>query len=162
MARINLLPWRAERQKERKKQFFTMLALSAVAGFAVWFAVDYYYDAQISGQQERNAFEVWPCRRTVRTGASCRGGTHRVSPTLPAIAGKVSAVSAIPWQRRIEASRGRAMWGDARCVGLGQAVIRTPGRRWGAHADRTWSSLQRVRRGNRERVLPVLACRDAG
>lgn len=56
MARINLLPWRAERQKERKKQFFTMLALSAVAGFAVWFAVDYYYDAQISGQQERNAF----------------------------------------------------------------------------------------------------------
>ena len=30
MARINLLPWRAERQKERKKQFFTMLALSAV------------------------------------------------------------------------------------------------------------------------------------
>jgi len=56
MARINLLPWRAERQKERKKQFFTMLAISAVAGFALWFGVDYYYDAQISGQQERNAF----------------------------------------------------------------------------------------------------------
>ena len=56
MARINLLPWRAERQKERKKQFFLMLALSAVAGFFLWFIVDGYYNAQISGQQARNAF----------------------------------------------------------------------------------------------------------
>lgn len=56
MARINLLPWRAERQKERKKQFLIMLAFSAVAGFAVWFGVDTYYDMQVSGQQERNAF----------------------------------------------------------------------------------------------------------
>ena len=56
MARINLLPWRAERQKERKKQFFMMLALSAFAGLAVWFLINTYYNAQISGQQERNAF----------------------------------------------------------------------------------------------------------
>jgi len=56
MARINLLPWRAERQKERKKQFFLMLALAAVAGFALWFVVDTYYNAQINGQNERNAF----------------------------------------------------------------------------------------------------------
>jgi type IV pilus assembly protein PilN len=56
MARINLLPWRAERQKERKKQFFLMLALSALVGFAAWFAVDTYYKMQISGQQARNAF----------------------------------------------------------------------------------------------------------
>ena len=56
MARINLLPWRAERQKERKKQFVLMLVLSAVAGFAAWFLVNTYYSMQISGQQERNAF----------------------------------------------------------------------------------------------------------
>lgn len=56
MARINLLPWRAERQKERKKQFFMMLALSAFAGLAVWFLINTYYNAQISGQQARNAF----------------------------------------------------------------------------------------------------------
>lgn len=56
MARINLLPWRAERQKERKKQFLVMLAMSAVAGLALWFGVDFYYDQQVSGQQERNAF----------------------------------------------------------------------------------------------------------
>jgi type IV pilus assembly protein PilN len=55
MARINLLPWRAERQKERKKQFFMMLALSALAGLAVWFLINSYYNAQISGQQVRNA-----------------------------------------------------------------------------------------------------------
>jgi type IV pilus assembly protein PilN len=56
MARINLLPWRAERQKERKKQFFLMLALAAVAGFALWFVVDSYYNMQIAGQQARNAY----------------------------------------------------------------------------------------------------------
>jgi type IV pilus assembly protein PilN len=56
MARINLLPWRAERQKERKKQFFLMLALSALAGLAVWFLINAYYNGQISGQQARNAF----------------------------------------------------------------------------------------------------------
>ena len=56
MARINLLPWRAERQKERKKQFFMMLGLSAFAGLAVWFLINTYYNAQISGQQARNAF----------------------------------------------------------------------------------------------------------
>ena len=55
MARINLLPWRAERQKERKKHFFTMLAMSALIGLAAWFAINYYYNAQISGQQIRNA-----------------------------------------------------------------------------------------------------------
>ncbi len=56
MARINLLPWRAERQKERKKQFFLMLAMSAFAGLGVWFLINAYYNGQISGQQARNAF----------------------------------------------------------------------------------------------------------
>lgn len=56
MARINLLPWRAERQKERKKQFMLMLLLSAVAGLGLWFLVHSYYGMQITGQMERNAF----------------------------------------------------------------------------------------------------------
>jgi type IV pilus assembly protein PilN len=56
MARINLLPWRAERQKQRQQQFFVMLALAAVGALALWFAIDTYYSNQISGQQERNAF----------------------------------------------------------------------------------------------------------
>ena len=31
MARINLLPWRAERRKQRQKEFLTTLAVSALA-----------------------------------------------------------------------------------------------------------------------------------
>lgn len=56
MARINLLPWRAERRKQRQKEFGLMLGIAAVAGFALWFLVNSYYNAQIDGQRERNAF----------------------------------------------------------------------------------------------------------
>ena len=56
MARINLLPWRAERRKQRQKEFGVMLALAAVAGLALWLAVNTYYNAQIEGQRARNAF----------------------------------------------------------------------------------------------------------
>lgn len=56
MARINLLPWRAERRKQRQKEFGVMLGLAALAGLVLWFAFNMYYNAQISGQQERNAY----------------------------------------------------------------------------------------------------------
>jgi type IV pilus assembly protein PilN len=56
MARINLLPWRAERRKQRQKEFGVMLGLAALAGLLLWFAFNMYYNAQISGQQERNQF----------------------------------------------------------------------------------------------------------
>ncbi|MDH5822896.1 PilN domain-containing protein [Luteimonas sp. RD2P54] len=56
MARINLLPWRAERRKQRQKEFGIMLALAAVAGVAAWFLVNSYYNGQIEGQHERNAY----------------------------------------------------------------------------------------------------------
>ncbi len=56
MARINLLPWRAERRKLRQKEFFTMLGLCAAAGVVLWFLLNTYYNNQISGQTERNAY----------------------------------------------------------------------------------------------------------
>ena len=56
MARINLLPWRAERRRQRQKEFMAMLGLSAVAGVVLWFLVNSYYNAQISGQNDRNAY----------------------------------------------------------------------------------------------------------
>src|SRR3546814_8184425 len=56
MARINLLPWRAERRKQRQKEFGVMLAFAALAGLALWFLVNSYYNGQISGQEERNAY----------------------------------------------------------------------------------------------------------
>jgi len=56
MARINLLPWRAERRKQRQKGFMSMLGLSALAGIALWFLVNTYYNNQIDGQNARNAY----------------------------------------------------------------------------------------------------------
>jgi type IV pilus assembly protein PilN len=56
MARINLLPWRAERRKQRQKEFGVMLGVAALAGLALWFLFNLYYNAQISGQRERNQF----------------------------------------------------------------------------------------------------------
>lgn len=56
MARINLLPWRAERRKQRQKEFVLMLALAALAGVVLWFLVNGYYNAQINGQNQRNAY----------------------------------------------------------------------------------------------------------
>ena len=56
MARINLLPWRAERRKQRQKEFGVMLAFAALAGLALWFVVNTYYSGQIDGQNERNAY----------------------------------------------------------------------------------------------------------
>lgn len=56
MARINLLPWRAERRKQRQKDFATMLGGALIAGIALVFAGSSYYDLQIEGQTGRNDF----------------------------------------------------------------------------------------------------------
>ncbi|MEN1929117.1 PilN domain-containing protein [Luteimonas sp. MJ250] len=56
MARINLLPWRAERRKQRQKEFGVMLAFAALAGVLLWFLVNGYYNAQIDGQNTRNTY----------------------------------------------------------------------------------------------------------
>lgn len=56
MARINLLPWRAERRKQRQKEFGVMLGVAALAGLLLWFLVNSYYNAQIDGQNTRNAY----------------------------------------------------------------------------------------------------------
>ena len=56
MARINLLPWRAERRKQRQKEFGVMAGLSALAAIALSFLIVSYYNGQISGQNVRNGF----------------------------------------------------------------------------------------------------------
>jgi type IV pilus assembly protein PilN len=56
MARINLLPWRVERRKQRQKEFATMLGFSAVLAVVLAFFIISYYNSQISGQNARNAF----------------------------------------------------------------------------------------------------------
>ena len=56
MARINLLPWRAERRKQRQREFYAMLGLTAFGGLLLSLMIWFYYDRQVSGQGERNTF----------------------------------------------------------------------------------------------------------
>ncbi|MFT4196985.1 MAG: PilN domain-containing protein [Pseudoxanthomonas sp.] len=56
MAKINLLPWRAERRAQRQKEFYGMLGLAAAIAVGLSLLVWYYYSGQISGQQARNDF----------------------------------------------------------------------------------------------------------
>lgn len=56
MARINLLPWRAERRKARQKEFGAILGLSALVAVALSVLIVFYYNSEISGQRKRNAF----------------------------------------------------------------------------------------------------------
>lgn len=56
MARINLLPWRAERRKLRQKEFVSMLGLAAGAALLISFLIVMYYSGQVEGQQNRNAY----------------------------------------------------------------------------------------------------------
>ena len=56
MARINLLPWRAERRKQRQKEFGVMMGVAAIAAVLLSFLIITFYSGQISGQNERNAY----------------------------------------------------------------------------------------------------------
>ena len=56
MAKINLLPWRQERRKQRQKEFYTMLAATAFAALLIAFGVVKYFDALIENQNGRNAY----------------------------------------------------------------------------------------------------------
>ncbi|HDS1039101.1 TPA: PilN domain-containing protein [Stenotrophomonas maltophilia] len=56
MARINLLPWRAERRKQRQREFGVMLGMAALGGLLLSLLIWFYYDMQVSGQVNRNAY----------------------------------------------------------------------------------------------------------
>jgi type IV pilus assembly protein PilN len=56
MANINLLPWRERQREERKKNFFTTLAIAAGVAALVVFAMDRVLVSQISNQNARNQY----------------------------------------------------------------------------------------------------------
>lgn len=56
MARINLLPWRAERRKRRQQEFFAMLGAAALAAVLIAVLINSFYSSQIESQTARNAF----------------------------------------------------------------------------------------------------------
>ncbi len=56
MAKINLLPWRAARRKQRQQEFLTLLGFAAVAAVVLSLLIVMYYNGQIDGQTARNQF----------------------------------------------------------------------------------------------------------
>ncbi len=56
MARINLLPWRAELRKEKQKEFLSFIAFAAIFGLLVMYLFHMYMESQISTQLERNKY----------------------------------------------------------------------------------------------------------
>jgi type IV pilus assembly protein PilN len=56
MAKINLLPWREERRKQRNKEAQTLLAAAALAGALIAFGAWFQVGKWIEGQEARNEF----------------------------------------------------------------------------------------------------------
>jgi type IV pilus assembly protein PilN len=56
MAKINLLPWRAERRREREREFYMMLGLAALAAVGVLLVWWYWMTLALDNQDSRNAF----------------------------------------------------------------------------------------------------------
>lgn len=56
MARINLLPWRTERRKQREREFYMLLAAAAVSGLLALFALIGWMGARIDNQTQRNNY----------------------------------------------------------------------------------------------------------
>ena len=54
MARINLLPWREEKRRERQRQFMSSLLLTSILGVVLVFFTGFVFDQKISHQQIRN------------------------------------------------------------------------------------------------------------
>lgn len=58
MAKINLLPWRETRRKEKQQDFFTMLGIFAVIAVGIWGGIHFYHVQLIEYQQLRNKYVV--------------------------------------------------------------------------------------------------------
>jgi type IV pilus assembly protein PilN len=54
MARINLLPWREERRKQRQQEFYVLLGVAAVAAVLTVFVALWFIGTQVDAQTERN------------------------------------------------------------------------------------------------------------
>jgi type IV pilus assembly protein PilN len=56
MANINLLPWRAERRRQRERDFYLMLAAAAVSAVLAWLVWGWWMDRRIDDQEGRNGY----------------------------------------------------------------------------------------------------------
>src|SRR5262245_28159007 len=56
MIRINLLPHREEKRKDRRRQFYALLFLVAIVAGAIWFVGHTIIEERIDHQESKNAF----------------------------------------------------------------------------------------------------------
>jgi type IV pilus assembly protein PilN len=56
MAHVNLLPWRAERRKQREREFYMQLGAAAVAAVLVVLVWMFWMGQRIDNQNERNGY----------------------------------------------------------------------------------------------------------
>jgi type IV pilus assembly protein PilN len=56
MAHINLLPWREEALKAQQKQYFSILIAVGLSSLAIILGVNFYYQAHIDGQNNKNKY----------------------------------------------------------------------------------------------------------
>ncbi|OOG62080.1 fimbrial assembly protein [Rhodanobacter sp. B04] len=56
MAHVNLLPWRAERRKQREREFYMQLVAAFVAALGVLLLWVFWMDQRIDNQNERNTY----------------------------------------------------------------------------------------------------------
>jgi type IV pilus assembly protein PilN len=56
MAHINLLPWRAERRKQREREFYLQLAAAFVAALGVLLLWGFWMGQRIDNQNDRNTY----------------------------------------------------------------------------------------------------------
>ena len=56
MAHVNLLPWRAERRKQREREFYMQLAAAFVIAVLVLFLWIFWMNQRIDNQNDRNAY----------------------------------------------------------------------------------------------------------
>lgn len=56
MAHVNLLPWRAERRKQREREFYMQLVAAFVVGLGVLLLWMFWMGQRIDNQNERNAY----------------------------------------------------------------------------------------------------------
>jgi type IV pilus assembly protein PilN len=56
MAHVNLLPWRAERRKQREREFYMQLVTAFVAGVGVLLLWMFWMNQRIDNQNQRNTY----------------------------------------------------------------------------------------------------------
>jgi type IV pilus assembly protein PilN len=56
MAKINLLPWRAERRKQREREFYMMLGAAAVAAVLAVLLWAFWMNERLVNQDDRNVY----------------------------------------------------------------------------------------------------------